>query len=574
MKVVEKTKEKILKDIIDGKYRDCYLIYNRKSTDDTDNQKNSIKYQKSENARFAFREHLPIAHITLEGFATDGIVSERHSGFKEDSGLTFGDDNMVQYSIDRPKFYQMVLFLSRKYFKGMVILCWDRASRNKGDDTVIRKLMKTGVDVRFTLAQYDKTSAGELHMDIDGMFAEHHSRVTREKVTLTIKNSRSRGLCTNKAPVGYLNLGSMDNKPIDPIRGPIIKKLFDMASTGEWSLADLARWAIEQGFTMPPVRRRRTQEEILSEEEDDMRVNIEPICRVPTFTGIHKILTNRFYTGRTLDENRQWIMSISHQALVSDEVYSNTQEQLKRKNQSAHYLERLDRPLRGLAHCAICGRVYTPYIKKGIIYYEAKCIHGCANTLRHFNFDFIADKINGLMERLVFTDDEVAEINARASTDIAVLDAKRISKLEAGERRKTKIREDLAYLNANRLDLLKTGAYTPEKLVAEETSLNLELNMLCDAEKISDISMQETVKEAEKLSELVKDAVACYSFANPQEKETIISVIFSELTISQNTLEYKCKNGFQALASRFIPKCDPTRSRTALTALKRPCPNR
>src|SRR5262249_22717720 len=153
----------------------------------------------------------------------------------------------------------------------VIFLCWDRASRNKGDDTVIRKLMRSGVDVRFALARYDRTSAGELHMDIDGMFAEHHSRVTREKVTLTIRNRRSEGLCTHRAPVGYLNLGSMDQKPQDPERAALIAKLFELYATGEWSLADLARWAIEQGFTMMPMRRRRTEEERLAEEEDELR---------------------------------------------------------------------------------------------------------------------------------------------------------------------------------------------------------------------------------------------------------------------------------------------------------------
>src|SRR5260221_6958499 len=92
-------------DITRGEYRAHYLIYNRKSTDDTDNQKNSIKYQKSENVRFALRQKLPIAPITIEGFATDGVVSERHSGFKEDIGLTFGEGNTVQYRVERPKFH-------------------------------------------------------------------------------------------------------------------------------------------------------------------------------------------------------------------------------------------------------------------------------------------------------------------------------------------------------------------------------------------------------------------------------------------------------------------------------------
>ena len=75
------TTEETLKEIENGKYRDSYLIYNRKSTDDTKNQQNSIAYQKSENILYAYREKLQIAPLTLFGFATDGIVSEHHSAF-------------------------------------------------------------------------------------------------------------------------------------------------------------------------------------------------------------------------------------------------------------------------------------------------------------------------------------------------------------------------------------------------------------------------------------------------------------------------------------------------------------
>src|ERR1035437_2949515 len=115
MKNTTKNAETIMKDILSGRYRDSYLIYNRKSTDDTENQKNSIKYQKSEKMLFAFRDNITIAPLTLEGFATDGIVSERHSCFKENLTLTFSEDNMVQYRVDRPKFHQLVQLLSHRY---------------------------------------------------------------------------------------------------------------------------------------------------------------------------------------------------------------------------------------------------------------------------------------------------------------------------------------------------------------------------------------------------------------------------------------------------------------------------
>src|ERR1035437_7173571 len=233
--ITEKTVEELFKEIESGKYREYYLIYNRKSTDDEDNQKNSIPYQKSENARFAFKEKLPIALITIKGVCADGVISEKHSGFKEDDYINITDGGMVQYRIDRPKFQKLFQFLIAGYFKGIVCLCWDRISRNKGDDTLIRKLMSNGVDVRFAFATYDKSSSGELHMDIDGMFAQHYSRVTSEKITETLRKARGDGICTYKAPIGYLNEGNMDHQPLDPVRVPIIKQMFEYYATGDWS---------------------------------------------------------------------------------------------------------------------------------------------------------------------------------------------------------------------------------------------------------------------------------------------------------------------------------------------------
>ena len=71
-----KSDTQLLKEIQSGKYRECYLVYSRKSTDEPDNQKNSITYQKSENTKFAYREKLPLAVFTLQGFCVDGIISD------------------------------------------------------------------------------------------------------------------------------------------------------------------------------------------------------------------------------------------------------------------------------------------------------------------------------------------------------------------------------------------------------------------------------------------------------------------------------------------------------------------
>lgn len=567
-----KNETEIIREIESGKYRDFYLVVTRKSTDDLDNQKNSTKYQKAENLRYAVKERLSIAPLTLEGFCRDGVITEHHSAFKEDVEMTFRNGK-VEYKIERPKFYQLVQWLSKGYFKGAIFYSWDRASRNKADDAILRKLMKAGVDIRFVVAKYDKSSSGELHMDVDGMFAAHHSRVTSEKVSMTIRNSRARGIWTNKAPVGYLNKGSMLEKPFDPERAPIIHKLFELYSTGDWSLSDLARWATEQGFTMPPMRRRRTVDEVLAEEEDDVRLQIEATSRLPTYNSIHKVLTNRFYTGKLFTKDGEWIQSNSHNALVSEDLFNEVQMRLHKRNRSAHYSKLLERPFRGLIRC-VCGRVFTPYPQKGILYLGARCKANCENENNHFNFDFIDKKIGELISRLSFTDEELEQLDTRTGTEIAILESKRLGQLEDINRKKKQTREELAYLNANRLTLLKTGTYTPEEIVAEDARLKFELEKLSQYERASDVAMAETVKSVMRLSELLKNLYSIYQIANPHQKEEIIREIFSELVVNGDTLEYQCKKGLQPLASRFVANCDPTGNRTPLSTVRGSRPSR
>jgi site-specific DNA recombinase len=561
------------KDILAGKFKDSYLIYNRKSTDEPNNQKNSLSYQKHENVRLAANKLFPIADLTIPGFCTGGIISEKHSGFKEDAQFTIVAGGLIQYRVERPKFYQLIGYLSQGHFKGVICLLWDRISRNKADDVLINKLMKQGIDFVFAYAQYDDNSAGLLHMDIDGMFAQHHSRVTSEKVKLTMRESRENRKVTNRAPLGYLNEGNMDWKPLDLFRAPIIKQLFEMYATSEWSLSDLARWANEQGLTTMPMRRKRTEEEMLSDEDDESISLIPKVSRPMTLNMIHKIFMNPFYKGYTRGNDKTWVVSASHEPLVSEELFDKVKAMRSKRNVSAHYAEVLPLSYRKLVRCE-CGRVYTPYTRKGIDYLYSRCPVSCINQEKSINAEELEDAIGAAFQRLSFTDEELMEIDDRTKTNIGTLEGKRHKELEQLERRKKKIREDLAYLRTNKIPLLRTGVYTPEDFLAEENKLNAELTDLQVKEQVSDVSMAETIKEIIHLSELIKNLCFYYDSAEPHEKDEIIRKIFSELTLCENTLQFKCKTAFKALERRFAPECDPTGNRTPLPSLRRMCPNR
>ncbi|MEM7242983.1 MAG: recombinase family protein [Pseudomonadota bacterium] len=536
--------DQILAEIERGTYRNKYLIYNRKSTDEAENQKNSLAFQSAENAKFSDREKLEIAKLSINGFCSSGVISEKHSGYKETDDVILTEDGMVQYSIDRPKFQKLMMLLHQGYFKGVICLCWDRISRNKGDDTILRKLMRSGVDVRFVYSNYDQSSSGELHMDIDGMFAQHHSRVTSEKVRLANRLKRSQGKCTYRAPIGYLNEGSADHKPQDPDRAPIIKELFELYATGEWSLPDLERHANKQGLRTVPKRPKRTKAEMLADvtENDNQREKIS----TPLRTGrIGRILRDPFYMGLVIGPDGLHIPSTCHEPLVSKETFDLVQALLASRRVSKYYEKKALQPFRGFIRCAKCRRAYTPYVKKGIVYYSAKCLPTCKNKRRNCNYDFVESKISALLARLVLSDEETEMLDAQASTELALLEERRLREQSSREREMATIREDLAYLRVHQLDLLKSGAYSPEALSKERDNLENRLDKLADKAAWSEASMRALVEDVVKSSELLKNVARLYELAKPLEKDNFLKKVCSELLLDEKTAQLSPKVGLE-----------------------------
>jgi site-specific DNA recombinase len=81
-----------------------YHVYNRKSTDDAENQKNSLQYQRMRNVDFAKQAGLSIASLTIPGLCENGIIDERHSGYKEEADFEISAEGSVQYRVLRQSF--------------------------------------------------------------------------------------------------------------------------------------------------------------------------------------------------------------------------------------------------------------------------------------------------------------------------------------------------------------------------------------------------------------------------------------------------------------------------------------
>lgn len=538
-------------------YKDAYLIYNRKSTDDAENQKNSLAYQRMRNVEYARHQSLQVAPLNMLGFCENGIIDEAHSGFKEDANFDIDEGGVVRHRVLRPKFLQLVKLLKEGEVRGVVFLSWDRASRNRQDNVLIQKLTRLGCDIRFVEATYDKNSSGELHQDIDGMFASHYSRVIGEKVRNASRKLRAEGRCIHAAPIGYLNQGS-DSKPFDPERAPVVKRVFELYSTGEWSFVQLAKWAREQGLTQRPMRRKRSAEEIAANVDVG---SLPKVARQITHKHIEYILRNPFFIGK-INVEGQWKDSKAHRPLISTALFGKVQAMLKERNVSVHYVDKPFFTYRALVRCE-CGRIYTPYEQKGGVYYRSNCKEECKNKHPNLTEDEITTAVQSLMDKIYFTDEELKQIEDEAKDELTKVAETRDKKLGDLHLRQRKIIEDIDWLTHERISLMRTGAMTPDEIVTQEARLN---GLLAEVHKEIQSygeSAPEMLQYVITFSELVKNASEYFKYALDSERREIVSQIFYEIVIKDKDVEnYRAKDGFEALLGRSGLNGSPGRIRT------------
>ncbi len=523
-------------------YKTQYLIYTRKSTDDADNQKNSIDYQVGECIRYATKAGLRIAKYTQEGFCQDGIIREKHTAFKT-SSVKIDDYGQATFKMARPKFQDMIIALSKGQFAGIVCLCWDRISRNEQDAMLIKQLMDEGVDVRFVQTEYANSSSGKLHRDMDSMVSHHNSRVISEKVHAAYSKLRSEGKCTYRAPIGYLDYGS-DNKPIDPERAPIIRRLFEQYATGRWSLTELAKWANRQGLTTKPTRKRRTGSEMLSGDENYGKKVARPVNN----KTIENILTNPFYIGKLKDRGN--VIDGSHTPLIESTLFHKVQKVLKSKHVSVYYEEKPFFRYRGLVRC-VCKRMYSPYEQKGKAYYRSRCTRNCRNTDPNLNEPQIDETLLNFLNQVYFTDEELFEIEDDVKSKLDSASSRRNTRLDELQRQQKRIYGDLDYLKRDKITLLRNNTMTASEYTQDRSRLEQELENVKNEMTELASSEHEMLNQILTFSELVKNAALYFEHACDSEKHEIIAAAISELTfVDKELANIKAKEGFEALFAR------------------------
>jgi DNA invertase Pin-like site-specific DNA recombinase len=522
-----------------------YLVYTRRSTDDLINQKNSIEYQVSRCLSFAASAGFIVAGVAVSGFIEKGVIVERHTAYKTNA-LDIGKDGTIRYKIDRPKFQKLVTVLASHQYRGVICLCWDRLSRNPHDDAVVKDLINRGADVRFVEANYENSSAGALHMDIDGVFAANYSRTISEKVRAANAKLRAEGKCTRKSPIGYLDAGP-GNKPVDPARAPLVKRIFELYAQGGWSISQLAEWARDKGLLSKQRRPNRTRDEVLAGETNTKERAAYPV----TAKTIEVMLHNPFYAG-VIKHGDVEVHGI-HEPLITMELFRKVQQMHRSRCTSVHYLDKPFFLYRGFLKCG-CSRSYSPYEQKSHSYYWCRCREGCANDNRNLLEERVGVITYEAFGQMHLSDDELYDIEKEAPPRLRRIEKERADKVHAIESRQTLLQRDLAYITENKIDLLREGAYSAADFAAEVRRVEDEHGQLEAANAaLKTVSPKEMLDAVLRFSELIRLAKDSYNFGTPDEKHRMLSRSISELVVMNGKLsEIRPKNGFGVFLKRGV----------------------
>jgi len=396
----------------------------------------------------------------------------------------------------RAIFNGMIRQLNQGKADGLVIHKIDRSARNFSDWAKIGELSDQGIDIHFATEALDfRSRGGRLTADIQAVIAADYIRNLREETIKGIYGRLKQGLYPFCAPIGYLNNGGGKAKTPDPERAPLIRRMYELYATGEYSIRSLHAEMKIQGL-------HNLQGKPLS------------LC------GIETVLNNPFYTGLIRLKNSGRMFEGVHEPIVSPVLFQRVQDlklgKYGKKSTKHNHL------FRGLFRCGNCNSPMSPEVQKGNVYYRCHTKSCPTKTVREEEIETI---IVGTLAQLQISDNDHAKL---------------IEGLECwikGRKHSEDLEKTLAVQMSqvkNRIERLTDALVDRliEKDVYNDRMQSLLLDKAAIEEKtISSSKFETNLLHLRKFLELLKNLANTYRIAKSPRKREIVRNAFSNRSI-------------------------------------------
>ncbi len=258
-------------------------------------------------------------------------------------------------SADRTQLQKLLDYCLRNKGKIDVVLVHklDRMSRVTADYQAIRALLvRYGMVLRSVSEPIDGSPTGKFMENIFSAVAQLDNDVRAERTKEGLKERVRQGLWAWAPPIGYRS--SPAGMVVDQEKAPLIRKAFELFSTGNYKIKDITRFFNRQGL--------RTKKGNKISEQTTTR-----------------ILENKLYTGIITVKGWEGEVNGLHEKLISPEVFYRVQN--IRRGKSFTVLPRLTNnpyfPLKNIMKCTGCDKFLTASTSKGrtnkYSYYHCKC---------------------------------------------------------------------------------------------------------------------------------------------------------------------------------------------------------
>jgi DNA invertase Pin-like site-specific DNA recombinase len=324
---------------------------------------------------------------TKQGERGVSLIEQRSAieAYASQNGLTIGtwfEEMETASKQGRRKFNEMLVALKRGAARGLIVHKIDRSARNWRDWAELADLLDKGTDVRFVSDNLDlRSTGGRLTADLQAAIAAHYSRNLRDEVKKGLYGRLKQGLYPWVAPLGYLDNGGGKPKTIDPIKGPLVRHLFERYATNTVSFEELRQELALKGL--------RTSNGL------------------PLYPdNLTRVLNNPFYMGVIRVRRTGETFPGIHEPLITKAVFDRVQAILRGKIVSKAKNHRF--LFRGLIACSNCKRrTLTGETRKGFTYYRchSKVCKGVS-----FRSEVVEKVALDVIRAIRFTDREIREI--------------------------------------------------------------------------------------------------------------------------------------------------------------------
>jgi len=431
------------------------------------------------------------------------------------------------YKEHRKEFQKIIDYIEQQ--KEPVALCCDKVDRLSRDFLVglplLEKLRRTGqIELHLpsdNLVLHKDSPATDLfHYNIAVSLAQYYSNAISDNIKRAWEQKIRNGEIMTKAPIGYLNERTEDDKQnvyIDELRAAFVVRIFEMYATGLHSMQKISDEMKKEGL------KSRHRGKYLKTRQ------------------IETILKNPFYCGFCFYKKKNITYAHKYTPLITKELFDKCRSVREAKTKNPTKATKHKFVLSGLVLCADCGCRVTPELKKG----KYKYYH-CTNSKKICKKEFVREEklvepINELFRNFVLTDMEIEQILDGYDNHDMNHNKYIEQQLKAYKVEYRGLSEKIEVMYDDKLEGRIT-ADMYDKKVKELNSRKVELE-----EKISKLQMGNKYCRitAKHLFSIIKRIKNIFESSEVDEKRQILNLVFQNFSLQDKRLLFNTKTPFK-----------------------------